>query len=131
MNFVKYINVLPVGRAHLLSFASLFLLLLMFVNCVPLLLVRPVIHIDYPKAVTSDLLNSRDTVVVVTGENILYVDNKVTTLSELKDFMTNGPIKGLFIKVDRRASVGRVIDVWNMARATGVKRVSLASDQEE
>jgi len=37
----------------------------------------------------------------------------------------------VLIKADRRASVGRIVDVWNLCRALGLERVNIATNQEQ
>jgi biopolymer transport protein ExbD len=36
----------------------------------------------------------------------------------------------MLIKADRRASLGRVVEIWDMARDTGVTQINIATNQE-
>lgn len=130
MNFKQYVKTAPILKADPFAFINLVLLVATFLYIIPLTSGKPILQVALPKAITSDMLNAKDVTVVVTGENLLYIDNKVTTLQELKALFTSKKVSGIFIKVDRRSSVGRIVDVWNVARASGVKRVNVASDQE-
>ncbi len=131
MNFAQYVKVSPILRIDAFAFINLALLILAFLYIVPVSLGKPVMLVKLPKVVTSDMLNVTDLTVVVTGENILFINNRIITLQELRNLFVKRTPAGLFIKVDRRASVGRVVDIWDIARATGIKRINVASDQEE
>lgn len=82
-----------------------------------------------PGAVTSDIVQHSITI-VITSENIIYFNNKVTTLRELSELISRQENKQrpVFIKADRRASVGRIADVWDLARGLGIKRIDVATD---
>ena len=90
------------------------------------------IRINLPKAVTSQMVKSRTLEVMVSGENVIYVDAKVVNIQELKSILKgliarNQP---LLIKADRRAQLGRVVEIWDMARNLGLTQVNIATYQE-
>jgi len=91
------------------------------------------IRVNLPKAVTSEMLKSRSLEIVVSGENVIYIDGRVVTIQELKSILKglaayNRP---LLIKADRRAQLGRVVEVWDLARDMGISGVNIATYQEE
>ncbi len=131
MNFLQHVRVSPVTRIELIPFMNMVLLLVAFFFITSWSSANALIHVKIPKAVTSEMLHNRDTTVVITSENVLYIDNKIITLQELRTILAKGTLRSLFIKVDRRASVGRIVDVWNMARMSGVERVNVATDKED
>ncbi|MBL7081973.1 MAG: biopolymer transporter ExbD [Candidatus Omnitrophica bacterium] len=90
------------------------------------------IRVNLPKAVTSQMVKSRSLEVVVSGENVIYIDSRVVTIQELKSILKglaahNQP---LLIKADRRAQLGRVVEIWDMARNLGLSQVNIATFQE-
>ncbi len=91
------------------------------------------INVKLPKAVTSDIIREENLVVTITSENILYLNDAVTTLKELKQNLDHPGIKKrpLLIKADRRASVGRVVDIWDLCRNLGIEKINIATNQEE
>ena len=91
-----------------------------------------VMNIVLPKTVTSDAAGKDNITIVVTSENIMYVDGEVATLQELKRLLAakEGRGRQVFIKADRRATVGRVVDIWNLGRAMGVEHIDIASEQD-
>lgn len=89
------------------------------------------INVKLPKAVTSDVITEENFVVTITSENVTYLNGAVITLKELKERLSQPGIKErpLLIKADRRASVGRIVDVWDLCRELGIERINIATNQ--
>ena len=90
-------------------------------------------NVKLPKAVTSDIIKEENLIVTITSENILYLNGVVTTLKELKRRLSqpNTKDRPLLIKADRRASVGRIVDIWDLCRNLGIERINIATNQEK
>ena len=90
------------------------------------------IKVNLPKAVTSQMVKSRSLEIVVSGENVIYIDGRVTNLQELKSILKElvNRNQSLLIKADRRAQLGRVVEIWDMARNLGLSQVNIATYQE-
>lgn len=90
------------------------------------------INVRLPKAVTSDIIKEDNLIITITSENIIYLNSKISTLKELKNEL--GKIKGknnpILIKADRRSSVGRIVDVWDLCRNLGIERINIATNQD-
>jgi len=91
------------------------------------------INVKLPKAVTSDIIKEENLIVTITSENILYLNGTVTTLKELKRRLSQSNTKErpLLIKADRRASVGRIVDIWDLCRNLGIEQINIATNQEK
>ncbi len=87
------------------------------------------INVKLPGAVTSDIVLGKLTI-IITSENIIYLNNKVTTLRELREQLScpENIQRAVFIKADRRASIGRIAEVWDLGRSLGIKRIDVATD---
>lgn len=89
------------------------------------------INVRLPKAVTSDIIKEENLIITITSENIIYLNGKISTLKELKKALNK--IKGknnpILIKADRRSSVGRIVDVWDLCRNLGIERINIATNQ--
>ena len=61
------------------------------------------------------------------------MDKTVITLKELKQQLGQPGSKDrpLLIKADRRASVGRIVDVWDLCRDLGIERINIATNQSK
>ena len=88
----------------------------------------PRINVKLPKTVTSDVLNDQNLIITITSENIVYWNNKIVTISELAtELKSIQPNKSVLIKSDRRAYVGRIVDVWDLCRKFGIEKVNIAT----
>lgn len=90
------------------------------------------IDVKLPKAVTSDIIKDENFIVTITGENLLYLGQAVMTIKELETELGKTVNRGrpVLIKADRRASMGRIVDVWDLCRNLGVERINIATTQE-
>jgi len=91
------------------------------------------INVKLPKAVTSEVIKEENLVVTITSENVLYLNGIVTTIKELKSILKQPESKNkpLLIKADRRASVGRIVDIWDLCRNLGIERINIATHQDK
>ena len=90
------------------------------------------IAVQVPKAVTSDSIKEENFIITVTSENVIYLNNKLVTIKELKNSLTesNRLNRPVLIKSDRRASVGTIVGVWDICRNLGIERINIATDQK-
>ncbi len=90
------------------------------------------INVKLPKAVTSDSLNDNSFVVSITSEDVLYFQGRVVTVKELQAELVK--IKNLnaalMIKSDRRASMGRIVDIWDLCRQSGIEKINIATTKD-
>lgn len=106
--------------------------LLIFFMLTSSFVIQPGIKVDLPKAVTSEAVKLENIEILVTGENVTYFNGKVVTSQELKALLKQVAKRDqtILIKADRRASLGRVVEIWDMARDLGVSQVNIATNQE-
>lgn len=106
--------------------------LLIFFMLTSSFVMQPGIKVNLPKAVTSQVIEEENLVITVSSENVIYINEKVVSLNELKDLLNRFVKKGkaILIKSDRRASLGRVVEVWDMCRESGISQVNIATNQE-
>ncbi len=92
------------------------------------------INVKLPKAVTSDVIRDENIVITITSENVTYLNGMITTLEELKKSLKQSYAQDdnrpLLIKADRRASVGRIVDVWDLCRNLGIEKINIATNQK-
>lgn len=121
------LGLLPITIAPVINLLLLFLL---FLTIAPFVLKPTAAHVTLPKTITSDIIpETGTTTITVTGEDIIYFQNRIVTEKELKQLLKASPFKKqpLLIKADRRSSMARVIDVWNVCRELGLERVNIAT----
>ena len=90
------------------------------------------INVKLPKAVTSDVIKEENFIITITNDDIIYVNDNVSTLKDLRTKLkifksSNRPI---LIKADRRARVGSVVDVWDLCRNSGIEKINIPTNQD-
>ena len=118
----------PILAVAAINLFLLILLVLIFCSS----LAKPAgFEIRMPRAIVSEGLQA-DQTIRITAENVLYFNNKVFTLNELKKNLAKIDFKyqNIFIRVDRRSSMGRVMDFWDLCRALGDSHVHIVAGQE-
>jgi biopolymer transport protein ExbD len=106
--------------------------LLIFFMLTSSFIMQPGIKVNLPKAVTSDIIEEKDLIIVISSEDVIYLDQNVFTVDELKSHISKHNLysKPILIKADKRASLGRVVEVWDLCRDMGISQVNIATDQE-
>ena len=89
------------------------------------------INISLPKAVTSDAIKEENIIISITSENIIYYKGKIIAVKELEQELSKHSAQKrlILIKADRRASVGRIVDIWNLCRKLNIEQINIATDQ--
>jgi biopolymer transport protein ExbD len=107
-------------------------LLLIFFLLTSNFIVQPGIKVNLPKAATSEIVQVENIEIVISGENVTYLNGKVVTTNDLKLLIKQVAKRkqSILIKSDRRAALGRVVEVWDMCRDLGVSQVNIATNQE-
>lgn len=106
--------------------------LLIFFMLTSSFVMQPGIKINLPKAVTSEVVKYEDIEIIVSSENIIYINGSVVTMQELKNLLKQVAKRdqAILIKSDKRASLGRIVEIWDMARDFGVTQINIATNQE-
>lgn len=106
--------------------------LLIFFMLTSSFVVQPGIKVNLPKAITSEIIQSDNIELIVSGENVLYLNGRVITVQELKMLLEQAAKRkqAILIKADRGASLGRVVEIWDMCRDLGVAQVNIATNQK-
>jgi len=106
--------------------------LLIFFMLTSSFIMQPGIKINLPKAVTSEVIKYENMELVVSSENVTYLDGRVVTTQELKSLIKQAAKRqqSILIKADRRASLGRVVEIWDLCRDLGVSQINIATNQE-
>lgn len=106
--------------------------LLIFFMLTSSFIMQPGIKVNLPRAVTSEVVKYENIEVAISSENIIYINGKVITIQELKLLLKQAAkVKGsILIKADKRASLGRIVEVWDMCRDLGITQINIATNQQ-
>jgi biopolymer transport protein ExbD len=105
--------------------------LLIFFMLTSTFIFQPGIKVNLPRAITSEMLSEETAAINVTAENLIYFDQKLVTLKELSSSLKRVASRRLpvLIKADRKASMGRIVEVWDICRQEGITQVNIATTQ--
>lgn len=106
--------------------------LLIFFMLTSSFIMQPGIKVNLPKAVTSEVVKENNIVIIISREDVVYINNNVFTTQELKNYLSKGrnADKPILIKSDKRASLGRVVEIWDLCREMGISQLNIATGQE-
>ncbi len=106
-------------------------LLLIFFMLTSSFIFQPGIKVNLPRAITSEMLSEENAVISITAENLIYYKQKLVTIKELSSLLKGIASARLpvLIKSDRKASLGRIVVVWDICRQEGVQQVNIATTQ--
>lgn len=120
------------NQIDIVPFVNVVFLLLILILLSSLFLLQPEIKIQLPKTVPSEVIREENAIITITSEDVMYLNGTVTTLTELrKNLGKDNKDKTILIKSDRKASLGRIIDVWDLCRDLGIEKVNIATDQKK
>ncbi|OIO38628.1 MAG: hypothetical protein COT00_02690 [Candidatus Omnitrophica bacterium CG07_land_8_20_14_0_80_50_8] len=93
---------------------------------------QPGIQLNLPRAITSEIVSSENFVVTLTGRNLLFLNDKPVTVSELMTHLKEAAVenKSVLLRADMSASVGRVVEIWDLCRELGIPQVNIATNQK-
>jgi len=119
------------GNLDLTPMVNIFFLLFIFFLFTSSFIFQPGIRVSLPKAVTSEVMQQDTAVITVTKDNKIYLEDREITQEELVSRLRilAKEKMGLIIKADSRASLGRVVEVWDACRNEGVSQINIATNQ--
>ena len=118
------------AQINMAPFIDVIFLLLIFFLLTSSFTFQSGIDVKLPKAVTSDTIQEENFVIMITSEDVIYFKNTLLTIEELKHELDGWQDKGhpVLIKADRRASMGRIVDVWDICRKFGIEKINIATN---
>ena len=107
------------------------LLLLIFFMISSTFVVQPGIQVNLPKSTIAERREPEDVTLILTREKALYLNDRRVTVPELwgrlVDMYRRRPDLMLVIKADRQVPHGSVVEVMDIAKQAGVRRLAIAT----
>ncbi len=128
MRFKKRLKI-EKGLIDLTPLVNVFFLLLIFFLFTSSFIFQPGIKVNLPKAVTSEVIQQENVVLIITKDNKLYLNDREISEDELNSSLRLAAKEKvpLLIKADSRAPLGRIVDVWDRCRNEGISQVNIAT----
>jgi len=106
--------------------------LLIFFMLTSNFVIQPGIKVHLPRAITSEVMSGENFVVTLTGQDLIFLNDKPITISELMAQLKEAAStnKSLLLKADTSASLGRVVEIWDLCRELGVSQINIATNQK-
>lgn len=120
------------GQLDIAPLVDVVFLLLIFFMLTSSFIFQPGIKVNLPKAVTSEALHEKSLVILITNSDVIYLNDRAITTKELNSRLRIAAKekKPLLIKADRRASMGKIVEIWDMCRDAGISQINIATSQE-
>ena len=103
-------------------------LLIIFMVAAPLL--DQGIDVRLPQAATSQPVGRSGLSITLTKEHVLYFNEQVVTLKELRQQLSGLKHQPVLIRADRNAYVSRLVELWDLCRDVGFKEIHIATISE-
>jgi biopolymer transport protein ExbD len=119
------------GMVDLTPLVNVFFLLLIFFMFTSSFIFQPGIRVNLPKAVTSEVVQEEGVVLVVTKLDKVFLGDREMSDDEIasKLRIAARDRSSLLLKADSSASLGRVVEVWDMCRREGVSQINIATNK--
>lgn len=120
------------GYLDIAPLIDVIFLLLIFFMLTSSFIFQPGIKVNLPKAITSEIIQMENLILVINKNNEVYVEDRILTDEELRSMLNIARQKAqpILIKADRRASLGKVVRVWDLCRQENIEKVNIATTQE-
>ena len=119
------------GSIEMTPLINVFFLLFIFFAFTSSFIFQPGIKVDLPKAVTSEVVQQESAVIILTKDDKIYLNDREISRDELLSnlrLMAKDNVP-LLIKADSHASLGRVVEIWDMCRREGVSQANIATNK--
>ncbi|MBN1354066.1 MAG: biopolymer transporter ExbD [Candidatus Omnitrophica bacterium] len=123
---------LETGHLDIAPLIDVIFLLLIFFMLTSSFIFQPGIKINLPKALTSEVIQRENLIIVITEDSSMYINERLINddelLSRLK--IASHDSKPILIKADRKAPLGRVVEIWDLCRSEGIQKVNIATTEK-
>ncbi|MCM8798287.1 MAG: biopolymer transporter ExbD [Candidatus Omnitrophica bacterium] len=110
----------------------IFQLLIFFLLTSSFVATQAGMKVNLPKAVTSEALREETVVITVNKNNLVFWEDKTVTLKELRDYLEGlSKKKSVLLKADKQASLGKIVEIWDLCREKGIEKLNIATLPEE
>ncbi|OGW77754.1 MAG: hypothetical protein A3I73_04815 [Omnitrophica bacterium RIFCSPLOWO2_02_FULL_45_16] len=119
------------GMLDLTPMINVFFLLFVFFLFTSSFIFQPGIKVDLPKAVTSEVIQQDNIIMTITRHDKIYLEDREISGDELVSRLRilAKEKMGLLIRADSHASLGRIVEIWDMCRREGVLQINIATNQ--
>jgi biopolymer transport protein ExbD len=120
------------GQLDMAPLIDVVFLLLIFFMLTSNFVVQSGIKVHLPKAISSEVIRSENLVVTLTGQDLLFLNEQPITVNVLTEKIREAAQekKTLMLRADTNASLGRIVEIWDLCRELGVPQINIATNQK-
>jgi biopolymer transport protein ExbD len=120
-----------INRIDTLPMVNVILLLLLFSMIISGFVMQAGIGVDLPRAITGTVGRLESISLTILGDNIVYYEGRAMTIPQLRSLFDRCAQKGesVLIKADKRVSLERITQVWDLCRVAGISQINIATNQ--
>ncbi|MCM8783555.1 MAG: biopolymer transporter ExbD [Candidatus Omnitrophica bacterium] len=109
-----------------------FQLLIFFLITSSFVVTQTGIKINLPKAITSEALQEETVVILINKNDLIFLNEKAVTIKELGNYLEDLPRKkAIVLKADKKSSLGKIVEIWDLCREKGIDKLNIATVTEE
>ena len=120
------------GLLDIAPLIDVIFLLLIFFMLTSSFIFQPGIKINLPKALTSEVIQRENLIIIITESNLLYINERLVGTEERSSRLKIAARESrpILIKADRKVSLGKVVEVWDLCRREGIQKINIATTQK-
>ena len=120
------------GQLDMAPLIDVVFLLLIFFMLTSNFVLQPGIKVNLPKAISSEVIRSENLVVTLTGQDLLFLNDQPISIQDLVPQIRQAAQdnKTVLLRADSTASLGRVVEVWDLCRESGIPQINIATNQK-
>jgi biopolymer transport protein ExbD len=120
------------GQLDIAPLVDVVFLLLLFFMLTSNFVVQPGIRVNLPKAISSEVIRSENLIVTLTGQDLTFLNDEPVTMLQLvpRIHQAAQDSKTVLLKADANASLGRVVEIWDLCRESGIPQINIATNQK-
>lgn len=122
------------GPVDITPIINVVFLLLIFFMLSSSFILQPGIEITLPKFIEPGSSKEENLIILLTADNQIFFNNELTTFTGLsrriRSMRRKNPDGMLIIKADINAKHGDVVEIMNIARQSGIKNISIATQPQ-
>jgi biopolymer transport protein ExbD len=88
------------------------------------------VTVALPQAGSSQAVSRSGMIIVLTKEHMVYLDEELVTLKELRRRLSQAPDQPILIRADQSAYVKRLVELWDLCREMGFRQIHVATAVE-
>lgn len=115
--------------------ADIVFLLLIFFMLTSSFVIESGVKIELPKTVSTQQHIEKQLIITITRDNVIYLNKKKVKKDDLpeklKEAIGNNTDKFIIVKADKSVLHGLVVEIMDMAKLAGAKKLAIATEQKK